>query len=174
MEDQSKYDISIIRPQVGNDDIQLRGEGMPKTRLKQMKTGLHALHALELMAVNIYKFQLTSRKSELNHQLIAAMCNEMTHVQDFQVRLYEFGFRPGRLRWVQYWTGIFVGLFSRLLGIKFILKADIWLETKAVKGYGELLDKTDWDKGTRNVIEKNQADEVGHINRWKKLLKELA
>jgi hypothetical protein len=31
----------------------------------------------------------------------------------------------------------------------------------------------DWDEDTRKVIEKDQADEDGHINKWKKLLKEL-
>ncbi len=30
----------------------------------------------------------------------------------------------------------------------------------------------DWDEDTRKVIEKDQADEDGHINKWKKFLKE--
>jgi len=34
----------------------------------------------------------------------------------------------------------------------------------------ELLNTVEWDKDTSNVIEKDQADEDGHINRWKKLL----
>ena len=28
----------------------------------------------------------------------------------------------------------------------------------------------EWDEDTRKVIEKDQADEDGHINRWKALL----
>ena len=46
------------------------------------------------MASTIYRFQITREDSELNRQLVAAMCNEMTHYQDFQVKLYEFGLRP--------------------------------------------------------------------------------
>ena len=66
---------------------------MDKKRLKGIKKGLLALHTLELMAVNIYRFQITKEDTELNRQLIAAMCNEMTHFQDFQVKLYEYGMK---------------------------------------------------------------------------------
>jgi len=30
----------------------------------------------------------------------------------------------------------------------------------------------DWDEDTRKVIEKDQADEDGHVNRWRTLLRE--
>jgi len=80
------YDISIIRPQLRSEDVKLRGREMPQSRLKGIKKGLLTLHTLELMAVNIYKFQITKHSSEHNRQLIAAMCNEMTHFQNFQVK----------------------------------------------------------------------------------------
>ncbi|MCJ7675527.1 MAG: hypothetical protein MUO33_10300, partial [Sedimentisphaerales bacterium] len=96
------YDISIIRPQLRNEDINLRGEGFSGARLKAIKKGLLTLHTLELMAQNIYKFQITKEHSELNRQLIAAMCNEMTHYQDFQVKLLEYGFKPSKFR-LAYW-----------------------------------------------------------------------
>jgi len=164
------YDISIIRPQVCNDDVRLRGQGMDAPRLSDIKKGLHTLHTLELMAMTIYKFQITKESSELNRQLTAAMCNEMTHYQDFQVKLYEFGFRPGIIRCAYWFVGFSFGFLSRLMGRSAILKTGIWVETKAVHHYAELLEKIDWDEETRKVIEKNQADEDGHINRWKKFL----
>jgi ubiquinone biosynthesis monooxygenase Coq7 len=40
--------------------------------------------------------------------------------------------------------------------------------------YAELLETIDWDEETRKVIEKDQVDEDGHINRWKKLLEAQA
>jgi len=166
----SDYDISIIRPQVRNEDVKLRGRQMSPSRLKAIRKGLLTLHTLELMAANIYKFQITKAPSELNRQLIAAMCNEMTHYQDFQVKLLEYGFRPNILRWAYWLVGFVFGFGSRLLGTKAILKTGIWVETKAVKHYDQLLSSIDWDEDTRRVIEKDQADEYGHINRWKKLL----
>ncbi|MHC4207686.1 MAG: demethoxyubiquinone hydroxylase family protein [Planctomycetota bacterium] len=166
----SDYDISIIRPQMQSGDVDLRGTEMSKSRLKTIKKGLLALHTLELMATNIYKFQISKEPNELNLQLIAAMCNEMTHYQDFQVKLFEYGFRPSTLRWAYWIVGFVFGFGSRMLGTKAILKTGIWVETKAVHHYNQLLNSVEWDEDTRKVIEKDQVDEDGHINRWKSLL----
>ena len=169
--EESSYDISIIRPQMRIEDVKVRGQGMSAIRLKAIKKGLLALHTLELMAANIYKFQITKESTELNRQLIAAMCNEMTHFQDFQVKLFEYGFRPSVLRWAYWIVGFVFGFGSRLLGTKAILKTGVWVETKAVHHYTQLLNSIGWDEDTRRVIEKDQADEYGHIKRWKNLLK---
>ena len=178
MED-GKYDISVIRPQLADTDVKRRGDGFSEERLKAIKKGLLTLHTLELMAQTIYKFQIlrlssgqvTREPSELNRRLIAAMCNEMTHYQDFQVKLYEYGFRPSIFRAAYWLVGFVFGYGSRLLGKKAILKTGIWVETKAVHHYGQLLEQIDWDADTRAIIEKDQADEHGHIEHWKKLLK---
>jgi len=165
------FDISIIRPEMRLADFKLRGQGMPSDRLKRIKEGLQTLHTLETMAVNIYKFQITKKESELNLQLISAMGNEMTHLQDFQIKLYEYGFKPSKLRRLYWVVGFKFGFFSRLLGTRAILKTDIWVEKKAVRHYGVLLREIDWDEETRKIIEKDQADEYGHINRWEAFLK---
>ncbi len=165
-----KYDSSIIRPQMRAEDIHLRREAIAPEKLKEIKKALRTFHTLETMAANIYKFQITQIPSELNRQLIAAMANEMTHLQDFQVKLYEFGFRPSIFRLAYWMVGFVFGFGSRLLGEQAILKTGIWIETKAVKHYAELLVKVEWDDQTRKVIEKDQADEDGHINRWRNLL----
>ncbi len=166
----TSYDISIVRPQMHSEDFEMRGRDMEPARLKAIKKGLLTLHTLELMAITIYRFQITSENCQLNRQLIAAMCNEMTHYQDFQVKLYEFGFKPNPLRWAFWIVGFAFGFGSRLLGRKAILKTGIWVESKAVQHYAELLDTIDWDEVTRKIIEKDQADENGHINKWKTLL----
>ena len=169
--EESSYDISIIRPKMQGEDVGLRGQGMSAARLKAIKKGLLTLHTLELMATNIYKFQISKGPNELNLQLIAAMCNEMTHYQDFQVKLYEYGFRPSILRWAYWIVGFVFGFGSRLFGTKAILKTGVWVETKAVHHYAQLLNSIEWDEDTRRIIEKDQADEYGHIKRWKNLLK---
>ena len=166
----SKYDISIIRPELRNGDVKTRGRTMPSEKLRAIKKGLLTLHTLELMAMTIYKFQITGAESELNRQLIAAMCNEMTHYQDFQVKLFEYGWKPAKLRWAYWLVGFAFGFFSRLRGASAILRTGIWVESKAVDHYSRLLSMIDWDEETRKVIEKDQADEIGHIARWKKLL----
>jgi len=167
------YDISVIRPAMRDEDFKLRGEGMPADRLKAIKKSLVTLHTLELMASTIYRFQITQERSELNRQLIAAMCNEMGHYQDFQIKLYEYGFRPSKFRWAYGIVGFVFGFGSRMLGKKCMLKTGIWVESKAVAHYAELLETIDWDEETRKVIEKDQADEDGHINRWKVMLETI-
>jgi demethoxyubiquinone hydroxylase (CLK1/Coq7/Cat5 family) len=166
----TKYDISVIRPELRAGDFKLRGEGYPPERLAAIKKALRTLHTLELMAQTIYKFQLTKQRSEINRQLVAAMCNEMGHYQDFQVKLYEHGFTPSILRPAYWMVGFVFGFGSRILGKKAMLKTGIWVESKAVHHYAQLLEGVDWDDETRKVIEKDQADEDGHISRWKALL----
>jgi len=165
-----QYDISIIRPAMRDEDFKLRGEGFGAARLAAIKKGLLTLHTLELMASTVYKFQITGQRSEMNRQLIAAMCNEMGHYQDFQIKLYEYGFKPSKIRWVFCMVGFVFGFGSRLLGKRAMLKVGVFVESKAVDHYGHLLAEIDWDDETRKVVEKDAADEDGHINRWKALL----
>jgi len=167
---EKKYDIEILRPEVREENIKFKGEGFSQERLAKIKKGLLTLHTLEIMATNIYRFQITKEKSELNKFLIAAMLNEMTHIQDFEIKLYEYGWKPTPLRYAYLTLGFIFGTFSRLRGAKAILQMGIWVESQAVKHYSELLSDIEWDDDTRLVVEKDQADEDGHIARWKALL----
>jgi len=164
------YDISVIRPEMRADQVKRRGEGWPPARRKAVKKGLQTLHTLEIMATNIYKCQITQEPSALNTHLTAAMCNEMTHMQDYQTKLYEHGFKPSKLRWSYWMVGYVFGLGSRMLGTRTLLKTGIWVEEKAVHHYSQLLADIQWDEETRVFIEKDRADEVGHVERWKQLL----
>lgn len=161
---------AVIRPQIRHEEIGFRGRQMSASRRKEIRRALRTLHSLEIMAVTIYRLQIGTAQTELNRQLIAAMCNEMTHMQDFQMRLYEYGMKPSvfRLFWLA--VGIFFGLGSRLGGPKAILRMGIWVESKAVHHYSQLLEAADWDEPTRAVIAKDQADEKGHIQTWRRLL----
>ena len=161
----------IVRTQMRFSDFRFRGDDMEAQRLRQIKRKLQTLHNLELMAVTIYAFQITKNPSELNRQLVSAKCNEMTHYQDFNVKLYEYGFRPFKLRWIWWFVGLIFGLGSRLLGTKMILKAGIWVEKKAVHHYDKLL-KIEWDDKTREIIRKNRHDEEIHIEHWTDLLRQ--
>jgi ubiquinone biosynthesis monooxygenase Coq7 len=145
----------------------------PAARAK-IKKALRTFHSLEIMAVNTYRFQITTSDDPLNRELIAAMCNEITHVQDFTVKLYEYGLTPCLARWAWWLVGFVIGFGSRLLGKKAILKTGIFVETKAVHHYAELLAAADWDDDTRRIIEKDQADEDGHIQNWTRYLSELS
>jgi ubiquinone biosynthesis monooxygenase Coq7 len=157
---------------MSDNDIKLRRDALSPEDAAALKKGVRTLHNLETMATNIYRFQITREPCERNRQLIAAMCNEMTHMQDFQVKLFEYGWKPGIMRIWWWWVGFVFGFGTRLLGPKAMLKLGIWVETKAVHHYDELK-KLPWDEDGMRIMEKDQADEYGHINRWKHLLSEL-
>jgi ubiquinone biosynthesis monooxygenase Coq7 len=164
------YDTSIIRPEMRVDDVKWRGEGLSRQRKREIQKRLRVLHTLEIMATTIYKCQIASGHCNVDTVLTAAMCNEMTHMQDFQTKLLEYGCRPSKLRWSYWVVGYVIGLGSRALGRRWVLRAGIWTEQKAVHHYGQLLGEIEWDDETRAVIEKDMADEHGHVARWKHFL----
>ena len=128
----------------------MRGEGFDPQRLRAIRKGLRTLHTLELMAQTIYKFQITKKRNDVNRQLIAAMCNEMGHYQDFQIKLYEYGFRPSVIRWAFWLVGFAFGFGSRILGKKAVFKTGIWVESKAVHHYAELLEAIEQTRTVRS------------------------
>lgn len=165
------YDITIIRPEMREGQVTPRGRELGADQRRAVRKALQTLHALEIMAVNIYKCQITKGVTPLNTALTTAMSNEMTHMQDFQTHLYEYGFKPSKLR-ARFWmVGYVFGLGSRMMGDTRVLKTGIWAEQKAVEHYGKLLESAEWDDETREVIEKDRADEYGHIARWEGFLK---
>ena len=172
--DATHADTSILRPAMTYDQIAFRGGRLSPRQRGQVKKALRTLHSLEIMAVNTYRFQISKTDDALNRDLVAAMCNEMTHVQDFAVKLYEYRLRPSLFRWAWWLVGFAMGLGSRLLGRKAILRTGIFVETKAVHHYAELLEAADWDDAARAVIAKDQADENGHIQTWSRYLAELS
>jgi demethoxyubiquinone hydroxylase (CLK1/Coq7/Cat5 family) len=167
-----EIDTELIRPPIRVADIRLRGPGMAPERLKAIKKGLRTLHTAETMAINVYKFQLASDASEFNRLLIAAMANEMTHLQDFQIKLYEYGWKPSKSRWLNWVISAVFGYVSRLRGKKAILQTGIWVENTATRHYDELIQTIEWDEDTLRMIKKNRADEDEHIARWQNLLRE--
>lgn len=165
-----EYDTGVIRPEMRFEQVKARGAEFDAARKARVRKGLRTLHTLEIMATNIYKCQIGRKQSALSTQLTAAMCNEMTHMQDFQTKLYEYGLKPSKLRWTYWMVGYAFGLGSRLVGTRRVLKTAIWTEEKAVHHYGQLLAEVEWDDDTRAFIEKDRADEVGHVGRWRHLL----
>lgn len=164
---------AIIRPEMQPAEVRQRGSGYSAERLRSIERTLKKLHMLETMAVSIYKYEINSKRTTLDIYLTAAMANEMTHLQDFQIKLYEYGFRPSKMR-LGYWiVGCFLGFGSRLLGPRRVLKTDVWSEQKAVVEYTRFLLDVEWDEETRPMVAKNLADEEGHAGRWSHLLQEL-
>ncbi|WP_368293671.1 demethoxyubiquinone hydroxylase family protein [Dehalobacter sp. TBBPA1] len=160
----------MIRGAVEPQEIFFRADNIDPAQLTMIRKGLRKLHTFEIMAVNIYKFQIAGASNDLNRLIIQAMANEMTHVQDYQIKLYEYGWSPSPLRWLFWLVGMFIGLFSRLRGEKSMLNAGIWTEQKAVTDYQKIINSAKWEPETLAVIQKNLSDEYHHIETLQKHL----
>lgn len=160
----------LIREKIAPEDIYFRDSSVGPSELEKIRKGLRKLHTFEVMAVNIYKFQITSENSDLNQMIIQAMGNEISHVQDFQLKIYEYRGKPNPLRWFFWLAGFVIGFGSRLLGKKAMLKAGIWTEEKAVTDYQKIIASAQWDEQTLAVIKHNLNDEVHHIETIKSFL----
>lgn len=95
----------LIRGEMKTGEVKMRAPGTAPDTLAEIQKELRRLHAFEVMAVNIYRMQISKNASDLNCKLIKAMGNEMTHVQDFQIKLYEYGSKPSPMRWIMGMVG---------------------------------------------------------------------
>lgn len=154
----------VVRRPIAPNEIVFRGHGIEAEHLSQVRKYLRKLHAFEIMAVNIYRMQISNSTNSFNRTIIQSMANEMSHVQDFQIKLYEYGGKPSVLWWVMGAIGFCIGVGSRLLGDKMVIKTGIWTEKKAVADYEEIIDAVRWDNETLEVIKRNLSDEYHHID----------
>jgi demethoxyubiquinone hydroxylase (CLK1/Coq7/Cat5 family) len=158
-----------IRSPIRSSEIRIRT--VPAGHKTDFRRALRTLHTMEIMAVNIYRFQISGRTPDLRVLLVSAMGNEMTHVQDFQIKLAEYGFRPSWVRPAYWILGGCIGTVSRMFGRNAVLRTAAWVEGKAIAHYGRILGRAEWDPETRIVLERDLSDERGHLRTWGDLLK---
>jgi demethoxyubiquinone hydroxylase (CLK1/Coq7/Cat5 family) len=170
IEQSTSLDVSIIRPQLRLTDFQIRGHNLARHRVRTFRDALQLLHDREAMAVSLYRLQIRSEMCEHNRELIAALCNKMSHLQDYFILLFEYGARPAKVRAAWWLLGGFLGYGSRLLGRTRVLKTGIRIEKKILRRYEQLLKTIDWEADVRALLEKNRDDAHAHIHRWKTLL----
>jgi len=135
---------------------------------------LRKMHNLEIFAVEIYRAQIRAfNEKEIADRLEAAVDNEQEHANDLRARIRELKGRCSRLRFFFQMAGRLLGFASIVLGKVFALKADVRFEKRAVRDYGGLLQKLDFDEKSRGLIQKNIEDEKVHIRRWEESIEIL-
>jgi bacterioferritin len=142
--------------------------------VNEVLRALRKMHNFERFAVEVYCAQIRAfPEREIADRLEAAMANEQEHVNGLQARI-------GELRGTCSWLGFFfqragrvLGFTTTLLGKIFLLKTDIWIEKRAVKDYGDSLQKVDFDEKSRSLVQKNLEDEKVHIKRWEESIEIL-
>jgi len=156
----------LIRNAKHTHDVRLLAADASAQQIGAARKALRDVHRLETMAVQIYRAQWTSRPTELNRQLIAAMENELTHQTDSLGRLMEFGGRPTILRLPYYMVGWTMGRMSRLMGFRAMMRTGAWAEAKAIVHYEHLSAACQWHPETYQMLLRIWDDERIHHQRW--------
>jgi len=142
--------------------------------VNEVLRALRRMHNVERFAVGIYRTQIRAfPEKEIADRLKVAMANEQEHVNDLQARIRELG---GSCSWLGLFfqtAGKLLGFTTTLLGKLFLLKTDIRIERRAVKDYGDFLQKVDFDEKSRGLVQKNLEDEKAHIRRWEESIEIL-
>ncbi len=165
------YDITIIRPEMKMEAVRPRGRDLDKAKRKALKKGLRALHSLEIMATKIYKCQITSEPSRAQHRPHSG------HVQrdDAHAGLSDQALRV-RVQADKLAGALLDGRVRVRTGLAHAWEASAcsrpaygWRPRPSITT-GSCWTEPNGTTETRVFIEKDRADEYGHIARWKELL----
>ncbi len=128
---------------------------------------LKFMYNMERFATQIYRTQRKAfAEEEISERLKAAADNEQQHVNNLKARIVELNGSPSRLGFLFQMTGRVLGFITRIFGKLTILKADVWVEQRAIKDYGFFLNKVEFDEKTVALIRTIIKDEERHVSTW--------
>lgn len=136
---------------------------------------LNTMYNIERAATAIYKAQAGAfcADAAVYEVFKAATANEQEHADGLKARVAELKGKGSFMGWFFALGGMMIGIATRIMGKKRIMKTNIWVEQKAVKDYGAFLEKVNFDETSAALIKKNIGDEQRHVNNWTRILGEL-
>jgi len=130
-------------------------------------SSLKVMQRMERFATHVYLAQIRAfRGHEIADRLRAAAVNEQEHADTLAERIEALGGTPSRVGIFYQMAGTLLGIAMTLLGRVFLLKADLFIERRAVRDYGDFLQKVDFDEKSVALINKIIEDEKRHIETW--------
>ena len=130
-------------------------------------SSLRVMHRMERLATQLYRTQIHAfRGHEIADSLGAAAANEQEHVDTLTKRIVELGESTSREGIFYQMAGTLLGFTTILLGKVFLLKVDLFIERRAVRDYGNFLQKGSFDEKSVALINKIVEDEKRHIETW--------
>jgi len=129
------------------ENVKVRGGDFTPARRAAVRKGLHTLHTLEIMAVNIYKCQITARPCAAQHQRPAAIVQRDDPHAGFPDEAVRAWLKPSKLRWSFWLVGYVFGLGLALCSVAGACsgRAPGW-NARAFMTYGELLASVEWER----------------------------
>lgn len=129
---------------------------------------------MERFATEIYRVQSRAFKgNETAEKMKAATENERQHAVNLEARITELKGPRSRLGFLFQTAGRVSGLITVILGKLFILKADIWIEKRAIRDYGNYLNKLELDEKSADLLKRIMLDEERHVETWQNCIDAL-
>lgn len=135
--------------------------------MSRVINSLNFMYGMERFATEIYGTQgRTFTGNEIEDKFKAAMDNEHQHADDLQKRIIELNGTPSRLGRLFQIAGRLLGLITKTFGKPFILRADSWIEKRAIRDYGGFLSRVEFDEKSVDLIKRIIVDEERHVETW--------
>ena len=130
---------------------------------------LNFMYCMERFATQIYLTQKGAfNDGEIARKLIVASANEREHVKKLRAQIKKLNGRVYPCGFIFQSMGVILGLIARLSGKRNLLKADTYVETRAVKDYSGFIRAVSFNSKTVELIREIIKDEEVHIANWKK------
>ncbi|UCC16512.1 MAG: ferritin-like domain-containing protein [Dehalococcoidales bacterium] len=135
---------------------------------------LKFMYNMERFATQIYLTQRRIFEEEwILKKITNAAENEQEHVKVLQKRILELQGSRSKFGFLFQTAGRVFGTITGLFGKKLVLKANVFVENRAIKDYRIFLNKVKFDEDTVQLVNRIIADEVYHKDTWELSLEEL-
>ena len=142
--------------------------------MSRVSSSLNFMYKMEQFATQIYLMQKeTFIGSDVADKIIAASANEQTHVDILRTQILELKISISWLGFMFKIAAIIGGTIMTIMGKSAVLKADIFVEKRAIKDYGNYLKQVNYDEKTVALLKGIIADEERHVETWQNALAAL-
>ncbi len=128
---------------------------------------LKMMYNMERLATALYKAQPRAfHEEETLNRLAAAAANEQQHVDNLSSRIIELGGSPSRVGFLFQTAGAIFGFLVTFAGRVFVLRTSVWFEKRAIRDYGNYMQRLKFDEDTVAMLQRIVADEERHVTTW--------
>lgn len=135
---------------------------------------LNFMYSMERFATEIYRTQRSAfSNTGIAEKIKYATENERQHAESLGNHMVGLKEIPTKFSILFRIAGKLMGPITRCFGKKFMLKADILIEKRAIRDYGYFLRTMQFGEDTNLLIKGIISDEEQHVRNWTKALSSL-
>jgi bacterioferritin len=142
--------------------------------MNRVSSSLNFMYKMEQFATQIYLVQKEAFVgSDVADKLTVASANEQTHVDILHAQILELKIALSWWGFLFKTAAIIGGAVTVILGKSTVMKADIFVEKRAIRDYSNYVKQVHYDEKTVALLKRIIADEEIHVETWQKALASL-